>query len=288
MKSVGIYYFSGTGNTALVANTVKETFVQLGYAVDLVRIEDVLKKNLALDLSQYDFVGIGSQVIGYGAPNLVLDFIHRLPQGHRQKVFIFRTAGGVAPINYNASRSMIRRLTRKGYDVVYERLFSISSNWIVRFEDAVIQQLVAATRRKAALMCREVIQGERRYLKTGLGQQIRMETVAFLSRWFFRLVGQDYRVGPSCSKCGLCVRNCPTSNIYNQNGKIKFKLSCASCLRCVYSCPQQALQFKFLKFFAVEGGYNLKHILGQPALSAEKPSGKVPPFFEEYLANDAL
>lgn len=288
MKSVGLYYFSGTGNTALVANTVKETFVQLGYAVDLVRIEDVLKQALPLDLSRHEFVGIGAQVIGYGTPHLVLDFIHRLPSGQGQKVFIFRTAGGVAPINYNASKVMIRRLARKGYDVVYERLFSISSNWIVRFEDNVIRQLVAATQRKAALMCQEVVQGRRRYLKTGLGLQLQMETVAFLSRWFFRLVGQDYRVGAACSHCGLCVRNCPTNNIYEQNGQIKFKLSCASCLRCIYSCPQQAIQFKFLKFFAVVGGYNLKQILGRSGSAAEKPTGKVPPFFEEYLANDAL
>jgi hypothetical protein len=88
---------------------------------------------------------VAEQVIGYGTPNLVLDFIHKLPPGQGQKVFIFRTAGGVAPINYNASKVMIRRLSRKGYDVGYEWLFSVSSNWIVRFETAVIQQLVAAT-----------------------------------------------------------------------------------------------------------------------------------------------
>jgi len=288
MKSIGIYYFSGTGNTALVANTIKETLVNLGYAVDLFRIEDILKNHLPIDFSRYDFVGIGSQVIGYGTPNLVLDFIGRLPRSEGQKVFIFRTAGGVAPINYNASKPMIQRLTRKGYDVVYERLFSISSNWIVRFEDAVIRELVAATQRKAAIMCHEVIRGERRYLKTGLGQQVLMETAAFFSRWFFRLVGQDYRVGPSCAKCGLCVRNCPTGNIYEQNGKIKFKLSCASCLRCVYSCPQQALQLNIFKSFTVAGGYNIKQILSNQAASIEKPSGKVPRFFEEYLVNDTL
>lgn len=288
MKSIGIFYFSGTGNTAVVANTVQEAFTQLGYTVDLLRIEDVLKKNLTLDLNQYDFVGIGSPVIGYGAPNLVLDFIGRLPRSEGQKVFIFRTAGGVAPINYNASKPMIRRLTRKGYDVVYERIFSISSNWIVRFEDAVIRELMTATHRKAALMCLEVIRGERRYLKTGLGQQILMDTAAFLSRWFFRLVGRDYRVSPSCSQCGLCVRNCPTGNIFNDNGKIKFRLSCASCLRCVYSCPQQAIQLQVFKFFTVAGGYNIKQILSQSAVANENPVGKVPRFFEEYVVNDAL
>ena len=69
-----------------------------------------------LNLDQYELIGFGSQVIGYGVPNLVKDFVHILPKGRQQKTFIFRTAGGVAPINYNASKSMIRALSRKGYN----------------------------------------------------------------------------------------------------------------------------------------------------------------------------
>lgn len=43
MKSVVIYYFSGTGNTEIVANMIQEEFSQHQYAVDLIRMEDVLK-----------------------------------------------------------------------------------------------------------------------------------------------------------------------------------------------------------------------------------------------------
>ncbi|HWQ29393.1 MAG TPA: hypothetical protein VN549_00270 [Negativicutes bacterium] len=76
-----------------------------------------------------DLLGIGSQVIGYGVPVLVRDFIKALPDGNGKRTFIFRTAGGVAPINYNASKPIIGKLKRKGYEVFYERVFSISSNW---------------------------------------------------------------------------------------------------------------------------------------------------------------
>jgi len=63
MKTVVIYYFSGTGNTELVANMFKEEFPKHEYNVNLIKIEDVLKNNILIDINKYDLIGIGSQVI---------------------------------------------------------------------------------------------------------------------------------------------------------------------------------------------------------------------------------
>ena len=123
MKSVVIYYFSGTGNTEIVANMVNEELSNYEYNVTIIRIEDILKNNLKIDLEKYEFVGIGCQVIGFGIPNIVRDFIPLLPKVKCKKVFIFRTAGGVAPINYNASKPMIRKLSKKGYEVSMREYF---------------------------------------------------------------------------------------------------------------------------------------------------------------------
>lgn len=287
MKTVALFYFSGTGNTKIVAGMFKDAFTRQGYCVDMMQMEDFIKNKMDLNLDQYELIGFGSQVIGYGVPNLVKDFVHILPKGRQQKTFIFRTAGGVAPINYNASKSMIRALSRKGYNVFYERIFSISSNWITRFSDPVIHQLYEATCKKVDLTCQELIAGEKRFLKTGLGLQVLMETVAFISGGFFRLVGLDYQVSSSCSNCGLCIKNCPAKNIYTGNGKVKFKLNCSSCMRCVYNCPKQAIQFRFLKFFQVDGGYQIQKILSQPAPELKETENR-PPFFNAYLQDDSL
>jgi ferredoxin len=73
-----------------------------------------------------------------------------------------------------------------------------------------------------------------------------------------------------------------------KNGKIDFNWSCNGCMRCVYACPQNAIQFKHLTFFPVEGGYNLKKILQHPQGEAENAARRTPPFLAEYIANDAL
>jgi flavodoxin/ferredoxin len=283
-----VFYFSGTGNTELVAKILHEGLTQRQYATDLIRIEDVLKKKVTVDVSQYDLIGIGSQVIGFAAPSLVYRFIRSLPKMKGKKTFVFRTAGGVAPVNYNASKPMIRRLKRKGYDVFYERIFSISSNWITRFDGDVIIKLHEATRKKTGLMCEEIMRGEKRVLRTGLIQKILMECVMAVTPLFFRLVGKDYVVSVSCTHCGLCIKNCPAGNIIEKDGKIKFNFSCNTCMRCVYSCPNNAIKHKKFSSFAVSGGYNISKILAQPAANADKDKKPAPRFFENYLANDNL
>lgn len=288
MKSVVIFYFSGTGNTELVSNMVKEELSKRQCTVEIIRIEDVLKNKLTIDFNKYDLIGIGSQVIGFTTPGIVNDFIRILPKVEDKKVFVFRTAGGVAPINYNASKPMMRKLARKGYDVFYERVFSISSNWIKKFDDDIIVKLYEATRKKVGLMCEAVICGGKRILKTSFLQRVLMECVMFVSPIFFRLAGKDYVVDKSCTHCGACIKNCPAGNIVEKNGKIKFKLSCNCCLRCVYSCPNNAIHFRTLSFFTVAEGYNIKKILAQPSICDENKKKPVPPFFNAYLANDAL
>jgi ferredoxin len=288
MKTAVIYYFSGTGNTEIVANLLKEEFINHGYIIDMIKIEDVLKNNLTIDIKKYDLIGVGSQVIGYGAPNIVHKFIQRFPEEQGKKVFIFRTAGGVAPINYNASKSIIRRLRKKGYDVFYERIFSIGSNWVVKFNDNVVKELYEATRKKVSIMCEEVIRGEKRILKTSLGLKILMEFVGFISRPCFNLLGKDLAVSKSCVNCGNCIKNCPSKNIYEKNGVIKFKLNCNCCMRCIYSCPKKAINFRIVKFFAVPGGYDIKKTLEKPYVFNEEKNEDNLPFFNNYINDDNL
>ncbi len=292
MKSVGIFYFSGTGNTELVAEMIKDRFEGLGCRVDLLRMEDIIKVGLHVDPDQYDFLGIGCQVIGFGVPRLAAKFIRDLPVAAGKKTFIFRTAGGVAPVNYHASKPIIRNLTGKGYEVIYERIFAISSNWMVKFEDDIVKKLYETTRYKTGIMCEEVLNGQKRLLGTGPGFRLMMGLARMLSCGALRFMGKDLIAGSECSLCGYCIRNCPAGNIREKAGKIRFGSSCSSCMRCVYSCPKQAIHFRILKFFPVKGGYNLKNYLDVrndscPAAGEWKDS-KAPPFFSEYIQNRDL
>lgn len=287
MKTVRIYYFSGTGNTELVSRCFETELGRLGCEVSLVRMEELLKAEAPLELSDCDLIGIGSPVVGYGAPALVYRFLRKLPKARGQKVFIFRTAGGVAPINYGASAAMRRILEHRGYEVFHERLFSIGSNWIVRFSNDAMRRLRDASAEKVALMCRELVAGAGRRMEVSLGMSLLMGPVRFLASIFLRLMAKDLRVGSDCSRCGLCVRSCPAGNISETGGAIRFGADCSSCLRCVYNCPRRAIGFKTLSFFPVKGGYDLAKILAHPEACPDAGTKANPPFLAQYLENAA-
>lgn len=285
MTTIGLFYFSGTGNTKLVAEMIRDAFIKLNYSVDLIRMEDVVNKKTPLNLKDYDLIGFGSQVIGYGVPNLVKDFIKLLPNGNMKKVFVFRTAGGVDPINYNASNFMKRTLRQLGYDVFYERIFSIGSNWIRSFSDSVVHQLYTATQKKVELMVKELILGKPRFYKTDIFTKIGMGVVSYFSGNFFRQIGSDYLVTDACKDCGLCVKNCPAQNIVSVDGKIRFKKNCSGCLRCLYSCPKNAIQLKKYRFIPIPGGYNIKKTL-ERSLPENFVEDKQPKFFNRYITDE--
>lgn len=288
MKSAGIFYFSGTGNTEIVAEMIRDAFIRDQYSVDLIKIEDITKNRQKVNVEKYDLIGIGSQVIAFGCPRIVFDFLRYLPDGNGKRVFIFRTAGGVVPQNYNASKPLFRKLTRKGYDVFHERLFSIASNWVKRFDDEVVKKLYETTKMKVDIMCEQLIQGQTRFLKTGAFTRIKMSFIAAISPVALRLVGKDYKVGSSCIHCGICINHCPVGNIYEKNHKIKFKLSCTCCMRCIYNCPKQSIRLRIFSFFYLPGGYNINKLISSPDTGVKSTSGITPPFFNKYIEDKTL
>lgn len=164
MKKARMYCFSGTGNTELVARMVADGLSRRGYELEFLRIEDELKAGRAPRGEGADLLGIACPVIGYGVPLVVRRFLGRFPRSPGTKAFILRTAGGVVPANYNASAPIRAALERRGCEVFHERLFSIGSNWIVRFGTGAMRALRDGARAKAELMCDELSAGTSRML----------------------------------------------------------------------------------------------------------------------------
>jgi ferredoxin len=202
-------------------------------------------------------------------------------------VFIFKTAGGPVPINFNASKKAIRNLTKKGYDVFYDRIIPIGSNWISGFRSDVVRQLYQIARHKVKISCDEMDEGKTRLMKAGFPLSIMIGVVAFLHDRLTWVLGKDYAVSSACNLCGKCLRNCPTGNIVVKNGKIRFKLSCLWCMRCIYGCPQNAIHHRLLSFTVLPSGYDVKKIL-ESASAEEAGIGRTPPYLQNYIHNDQM
>ncbi len=92
MKNVVIFWFSGTGNSLLVAKKVRDIYVEHGHSVSFIEIRAALQ----VDLSHYDTVGLIFPVAGQGTYPFVWEFIENLPNGEGKDIFMIDTMGAVS------------------------------------------------------------------------------------------------------------------------------------------------------------------------------------------------
>ena len=240
-QSIGLLYFSGTGNTQVVAGLLGTALEQRGAQVTTARMEHVLQGTARFDPDAYDHVGIGHPIHEFDVPRIVYDFVDALPQVANKLTFIFKTAADFISVNNGASKSIIRQLERKGYDVFYDRIICMPSNWAIKYKDVFAKQLCYVAIAKADHMATEVLAGKSRTL--GINPLFRW-TAKLVSRGEdlgARLFGRMLRVTDACIDCDRCIADCPTANIRRHDDKIMFGYSCVSCMRCIYACPQKAI-----------------------------------------------
>jgi ferredoxin/flavodoxin len=278
-----VYYFSGTGNTRIVAEFVARAFRMNHIDVELVRIRDVLKGKTQIQDRDPDLIGIGYPILGFGMPRIVDEFIALLPQSQGKRIFLFMTASDFVAVNNGASKKAIKALRCRGYDVFYERIICMASNWMVKYPDALAKQLYYTAEIKAGNMCQEILSGKKRTLRLDPITRAVMELVHAGEELSARLFGRMLAVTDACTHCDTCVANCPADNIRRQNGRIRFGWNCLWCMRCVYACPQQAISPRLFRFCVLKGGYNLQDIIDDPAIKEHYITEETRGYFRHFV-----
>ena len=155
LNKIGIFYFSGTGNTKIISKLYAEEFLKHNLKVELFAIEDILNNIIPFNLN-YDLVGFGHPVHAFSAPRIFFEFIENLPNCNKTPSFYFKTAGD--PLCNGGDTSRIRKkLLRKGYKVFHESLFVMPANVLFQYEDELIKQLFLAAQRKIRKIVNQVL-----------------------------------------------------------------------------------------------------------------------------------
>ena len=156
-QKTAICYFSGTGNTKIVSELLAKELVKTQNNMTTLRnIEEMLngmKRPIHIDV---DLIGIAYPIYGFGTPEIVKQFVDQLVPVKDRKVFILMTGADFIRINHNATASIKKKLKLKGYDVIYERIIAMGSNWFMAYEDKMIRLLYQAAQRKVVHMSMEL------------------------------------------------------------------------------------------------------------------------------------
>ncbi|WP_231551359.1 hypothetical protein [Methanobacterium sp. SMA-27] len=90
-NNIDFYYFSGTGNTMLVARKMTDTFIKNGCHVNLKRME--LSNGTEIDIE--NTIGLGFPVAILSTYTLVWEFIKSLPNVQGTEIFMVDTLGAI-------------------------------------------------------------------------------------------------------------------------------------------------------------------------------------------------
>lgn len=251
---INIFYFSGTGFTERVGRGLTKEFINLDQDASLHYIPELIGANPVEELEKLgssDMIGIMYPVHSFNAPEIVVKFARKLPEGHGIKAFIVKTAGDKSEINAGSSILLMRTLVKRGYQVTYEELVQMPTNFLVRYEDQFIKELAKNSDKLVRIIAEEIVKGRKKPVNSSLGKTVfaaatRVEWIGahLLAKFYFK-------VDKSCNFCGVCIRDCPTKNIHEDEGRIKFGLGCTFCMRCIYGCPQKAIHIR-KPFSAIE------------------------------------
>ena len=234
-----IYYFSGTGNSLIVASDIAR---ELGDAEIF-----AIKRYTASEIDvSADRIGIVFPVYVWGLPLIVRDFVKRIKTPAEKYIFAVATCGGSAGA---ALKQADEILGKNGLGLSAGFVIKMPGNYTplygaIPFEKQ--RKLFEAEKVRVGEIARIVRVGEVSGIETS-----NVFVNAVLSGILYKIAskkipssGKNFTVDGDCrSGCDLCAKVCPVGNIELKSRRPVWKDRCQRCLTCLQWCPEEAIQY---------------------------------------------
>jgi ferredoxin len=239
--STTIYWFSGTGNTLSIAQTLADRL-----DATLVPIASLPKEGVVKAPSEV--IGLACPVYFFGLPMLVREFLDRFRGEAVEYSFLVLTMGGIAGVSIIDAR---RRLRRAGTRLDAAFALRMPGNYIAKYNARSLdgaKRLLADAERTAT-----------RVAKAVAARQPHRALIDLLflpiSALIYLAVGQQFEstcrtrdarflASDACTRCGICATVCPVRNITLSDGMPVWHGQCEQCFACVHFCPAEAIQIR--------------------------------------------
>ena len=243
MKGI-VLYFSGTGNTKFVANKIGEEFIKNGCEIDIYSIEEKVDlKNIS-----YDYLILGFPKYFEYIPKFFIEYLEdNLNDSSEEiKTMIFSTGKDKSKVYFN---ELEKKLLKKNYKVIVTKNFQMpDSNTLAKGYKKITRKDIREIFDNSLAEIKDVVVN---FLTDNHMREDINEISAVIYKTLNKFKTKDlyknsmnFSVNFNCDRCNLCVNICPTKNIENIGGDIKFRDNCIMCCRCVNACPKNAIMYK--------------------------------------------
>lgn len=259
--TVEIYYFSGTGNSLVVARDIAEKtngqLASMQSVIDKDRIEPIA-----------EVVGIVFPVYyatnDCGIPPIVGRFVGKLESIGSKYIFAVCTCGNMPGTTIENLRKAIK--SRGG---------ELALGFTMKMADKRLglekQQRMCINQKKKLKAISEFVNARKKgkFETRGAFRKLVLAPLLFIlikpafSRRYKKLsnssshlsfseliplADQSFRTDENCNGCGTCSKVCPVNNIKIINKKPVWQHHCETCLACYSWCPQEAIYGKIVSY----------------------------------------
>lgn len=243
---IGLFYYSGAGNTKFIAKALAKKLKLLDHEVVMMRITDTHAQTFEQNVELFI---VGFPVYGLLAPSSVQTLVENLKVSTKPIAFFCTKAF--------ASADAIRELSlvaksKNMFIVGVKEFYMPGTDFLGMFAKK------GSRTEKIAKFVHSRHIGKK--LDTFIKHVVQKKPKAVTKKWYVylaplvpekwkegfhaqytRYVPEFFSQPDICIECMKCVNECPRDNI-RFDEVIKFDLNCDMCLHCLHHCPTDAIQ----------------------------------------------
>lgn len=252
---IRVDYYTGTGGSERIAKRIAEEMRAKGAEASVHRI---VRDHFVAD-DTFDTYLLVFAVHSFNAPAPVFEWVEQLTGRGRKCAVVSVSGAGEVISNTACRRKLIKRMERRGFEVTYEEMIRMPNNWMSVPSKEKCDRLLAAYPAKCAEIAQAIVEGKRRRTHP-LWIDIALSKAGEAEKWGVQSFGRGIKTLESCTGCGLCAKQCCSSNITIIEKRAVVGDRCDMCLGCLYGCPHKALIATTAGFQVDKRGYDLREM----------------------------
>lgn len=233
-----ILYFSGTGNSAYVAERIGRAANEKVFSV----FEKIRDQDISSMRSDMPWI-IVSPTYAWRIPRVLQRWLEKTElEGNKEIRFVMTCGGGIG----NAEKYLKKLSTVKGMNYMGCRPIVMPENYIALFSTPTKEEAleIIARAEKEIDEAAEFIKNGKAFTRLSPTWRDKLSSGMINSLFYSMFVhAKKFYVTDKCVSCGKCVKVCPLNNVLLENGRPVWGNECTHCMACICRCPTEAIEY---------------------------------------------